>query len=195
MGRIPDLQDSRDASPRVGSRRVGESPIAQFLLGSRTAALAWTPVRMYLGWQWISAGLDQLHDTQWMNGTRLSRFWFDALEVAASSSDVAFTPLYRDILHALVEADAAEFCARLITCGELAVGLALILGAFVGIAACIGAFVNMNFLFMGTTGSNPILFVLAIGLILAWRVAGYFGLDMLLLPSVGISFSRPRHSA
>jgi thiosulfate dehydrogenase [quinone] large subunit len=32
---------------------------------------------------------------------------------------------------------------------------------------------------------NPVLFTLAIGLILAWRVAGYYGIDRFLLPALG----------
>ena len=41
---------------------------------------------------------------------------------------------------------------------------------------------NMSFLLAGSASTNPVLFTLAIGLILAWRVAGYYGLDRYLLP-------------
>lgn len=37
----------------------------------------------------------------------------------------------------------------------------------------------------GTASSNPVLFVLAIGLILAWKVAGYLGADYFLLRFLG----------
>ena len=41
---------------------------------------------------------------------------------------------------------------------------------------------NMSFLLAGSASTNPVLFTLGIGLILAWRVAGYYGLDRYLLP-------------
>src|SRR4029079_2716368 len=69
--------------------------------------------------------------------------------------------------------------------GELLVGIALILGVLTGIAAFFGLFMNLNYLLAGTVSTNPILFVLAIGIILAWRVAGFIGLDRWLLPALG----------
>ena len=44
---------------------------------------------------------------------------------------------------------------------------------------------NMSFLLAGSASSNPVLFTLAIGLMLAWKVAGYYGVDRYLLPLLG----------
>ncbi len=41
------------------------------------------------------------------------------------------------------------------------------------------------FLLAGADSINPVLFTLAVGLILAWKVAGYYGLDRYLLPLLG----------
>jgi thiosulfate dehydrogenase (quinone) large subunit len=60
----------------------------------------------------------------------------------------------------------------LIVAAELVVGVALILGAFVGIAAFFGAFLNWNFMMAGTASINPLMFVFTILLILAWKTAG-----------------------
>ena len=73
----------------------------------------------------------------------------------------------------------------LITFGEIAVGLGLIFGILTGFAAFFGAFMNMSFLLAGSASTNPVMFTLAIGLILAWKVAGYYGLDRFLLPMLG----------
>ncbi|HEY7418879.1 MAG TPA: DoxX family protein, partial [Ktedonobacteraceae bacterium] len=73
----------------------------------------------------------------------------------------------------------------LITFGEVAVGLGLIVGALTGIAAVFGMVMNLNYLLAGTVSTNPILGFLAIFLILAWRVAGYYGVDRYLLPLLG----------
>jgi thiosulfate dehydrogenase [quinone] large subunit len=45
---------------------------------------------------------------------------------------------------------------------------------------------NMSFLLAGSASTNPVLFTLGIGLILAWRVAGYYGIDRWLLPRLGV---------
>jgi thiosulfate dehydrogenase [quinone] large subunit len=73
-----------------------------------------------------------------------------------------------------------------ITLGEIAVGLGLILGCLTGIAAFFGSFMNANFLLSGTVSVNPLLFILATWLVLAWRTAGYIGVDHWLLPALGV---------
>lgn len=81
--------------------------------------------------------------------------------------------------------------AYVITFGEIAVGVGLIVGALTGIAAFFGAIMNMSFLLAGSASTNPVLFTLAIGLMLAWRVAGYYGLDRYLLPMLGTPWRAP----
>jgi thiosulfate dehydrogenase [quinone] large subunit len=44
----------------------------------------------------------------------------------------------------------------------------------------------MSYLLAGSMSSNPVMFVLAIGLILGWRVAGHSGVDRYLLPRLGV---------
>ncbi len=73
----------------------------------------------------------------------------------------------------------------LITFGEIAVGVGLLVGCLTGVAAFFGAMMNMSFLLAGSASVNPVLFTLAIGLILAWKVAGYYGVDRYLLPLLG----------
>ncbi len=65
------------------------------------------------------------------------------------------------------------------------VGIALIVGALTGIMAFLGEFMNWNFIMAGTASSNPLLMVVAIGLMLAWKTAGYWGVDRVLLPILG----------
>jgi thiosulfate dehydrogenase [quinone] large subunit len=44
---------------------------------------------------------------------------------------------------------------------------------------------NMNYLLSGTVSSNPILLAIAILLVLAWKTAGWWGLDRWVLPALG----------
>jgi thiosulfate dehydrogenase [quinone] large subunit len=69
--------------------------------------------------------------------------------------------------------------------GEFVVGVVLILGLFVGIAVFAGGFMNWNYIMAGTASTNPLLFVAAILPVLAWKTAGYYGLDRFLLPRLG----------
>jgi thiosulfate dehydrogenase [quinone] large subunit len=74
--------------------------------------------------------------------------------------------------------------SNMVAVGELLVGIGLIVGLLTGIAAFFGFFMNLNFLMAGTVSVNPILLVLALGLILARRVAGYWGLDRYARPFI-----------
>jgi len=74
--------------------------------------------------------------------------------------------------------------------GETLVGLGLIFGALTGIAAFFGATLNISFLLSGTVSSNPVMLMLAIFVVLAWRVAGFIGLDRWLLPALGTPWQR-----
>ncbi|MDR7597510.1 MAG: DoxX family protein, partial [Armatimonadota bacterium] len=85
----------------------------------------------------------------------------------------------------LLSIGAEGFFGKLIAYGELVVGILLIVGAFVGISAFFGAFMNWNFMMAGTASTNPMMFLVSFLLILAWKVAGYYGLDRWLLPALG----------
>ena len=91
----------------------------------------------------------------------------------------------------MVDAQAYTWFAKLVAIGELAVGIALILGAFTGVAAFLGGFMNWNFMMAGSASVNPLFFVVSVGLILAWKVAGYIGADFLLAALVGDALARP----
>jgi thiosulfate dehydrogenase [quinone] large subunit len=44
---------------------------------------------------------------------------------------------------------------------------------------------NLNFMLAGSSSANPVLFLLGITVLVGWKVAGYFGLDRVLLPALG----------
>jgi thiosulfate dehydrogenase [quinone] large subunit len=73
-----------------------------------------------------------------------------------------------------------------VSAGEFLVGLGLIVGLFTGIAAFFGGLMNANYLLAGTVSVNPLFFILATWLVLAWRIAGYYGLDRWVLPAFGV---------
>ena len=80
--------------------------------------------------------------------------------------------------------------AKVIAVGEVLIGLALIVGALVGIAAFFGTLMNFNFQLAGSASTNPVLFGLGVLLVLAWKVAGWWGLDRWLLTTLGTPWFR-----
>jgi hypothetical protein len=94
------------------------------------------------------------------------------------------TGWYAAFLQAAVLPHASAW-ANLVAYGEVLVGLGLIFGVLTGVAAFFGSLMNVNYLLAGTVSSNPILFVLGTWLVLAWRVAGWYGVDRWLLPRLG----------
>jgi thiosulfate dehydrogenase [quinone] large subunit len=166
--------------------RLEEPPVSQALFGEIRWAWLWLIVRLYVGWQWLQAGLGKLGNPTWTGdqaGTALTGFVNGALE-KASGTHPAVQFWYAWFLENMVLPNA-RFWAYLVSWGEVLVGAALIVGIFSGIAAFFGLFMNMNYLLAGTVSTNPILLVLALFLILAWRIAGWWGLDRWVLPALG----------
>ena len=170
---------------------VEDPPLARALFASTGAAWFWLIVRLYVGYEWLEAGLEKLGNPAWMgDGSALLGYWQRAVAVPAPPARAAITyDWFRDFLQFLIASGAHPWFAKLIVFGEVAVGVGLIVGAFVGVAAFFGALMNMNFMLAGSASTNPVLFFLAVGLMLAWKVAGHYGLDRVLLPLVGTPWS------
>ena len=170
-----------------GGYHFEDPPIARALFSSTAAAWFWLLVRLYVGYEWLEAGLHKFADPKWMtDGTALLGYWKAAVAVPAAPARAAITyDWFRSFLQVLIDSGTSVWFAKLIVFGELAVGVGLIVGAFVGVAAFFGALMNMNFMLAGSASTNPVLFFLAVGLMLAWKVAGYYGADRVLLPLVG----------
>lgn len=164
-----------------------DPPIARILFSSTRLAWVWAAVRIWLGYQWIQAGLHKVGVEAWTgNGAALKGFWERAVQVPAPPARPAIAfDWYRGFIQYLLDIGAYTWFAKLVAYGELAIGIALVIGAFVGIAAFFGALMNWNFMMAGTASTNPMLFTAAMLLILAWKVAGYYGLDRALLPLLG----------
>ncbi|HVC35706.1 MAG TPA: DoxX family protein [Chloroflexota bacterium] len=167
--------------------QVGNSPLAELLFGDTRLAWLWLIIRLYAGYEWVMAGLEKLGNPVWTGpkaGTAIAGFAAGALKkTAGNNPDV--TGWYASFLQTLVIPNAVAW-SWLITFGEIAVGLGLIVGLFTGIAAFFGGLLNANYLLAGTVSTNPVLFILATWLVLAWRVAGHWGLDRWVLPALGV---------
>jgi thiosulfate dehydrogenase [quinone] large subunit len=161
-------------------------PFARFLFNNSAAGLFWLPIRLFLGLSWLEAGLHKLTDPGWtQGGTSLLAYWQRAAALPEQGRPPITYDWYRDFINLLINGHHEGWFALLVTFGEISVGLGLIVGALTGIAAFFGALMNMSFLLAGSASTNPVLFTMAVGIMLAWKVAGYYGLDRYLLPRLG----------
>jgi thiosulfate dehydrogenase [quinone] large subunit len=160
---------------------------ARFLFNNRAAGLFWLPIRLFVGVSFLEAGLHKLGDPGWtQGGTALLAYWQRAVAIPDAPARPAITyDWYRDFIQRLIDMHAEPWFAWLVLLGEIAVGLGLIFGVLTGIAAFFGCLMNMSFLLAGSASTNPVLFTFGIGLMLAWKVAGYYGIDRYLLPRLG----------
>ena len=169
---------------------VAENPVSRFLFSSTRAGWIWLIVRLYVGYAWVTAGWKKVNSDAWTGenaGAALTGFVNGALGKAEAGKDV--TGWYATFLESAVLPNAKVF-GYMVAWGELLVGLGLILGLLTGIAAFFGGFMNASFLFAGTLSTNPLLFILATWLVLAWKNAGWYGLDRWALPKLGTPWGR-----
>jgi thiosulfate dehydrogenase [quinone] large subunit len=177
----------------TGPRDVSYSGPAftQFLFHDARAGLLWLPIRVFLGFSWLESGLGKITGTGWLDGgAALQGYWTNAVKIPEQGRPPISYEWYRDFIQFLLDNEAWTWFAPLIAFGEVAVGLGLLFGGLTGIAAFFGALMNMSFLLAGSASTNPIMFTLAVGVMLAWRVAGYYGIDRWLLPILGTPWQR-----
>ncbi len=173
-------------APSSDEIEVTGPAFARFLFNNTRAGLVWLPIRLFVGFEWVEAGWHKATGGGWLDGgSALLGFWQGAVKIPEQGRPAITFEWYRTFLQFLIDNHAQGWFAWVITFGELAVGVALILGALTGVAAFFGCFMNMSFMLAGSASTNPIMFTLAVGLILAWKVAGYYGLDRYLLPMLG----------
>ena len=166
---------------------IQDPPLAKFLFGSPKTALPWLALRVFVGYQWISGAEHKITDPKWtVTGEALKSFWVNAAKIPDAPAKPAITfDWYRSFLQYLIDTQSYTWFAKLVAYGELLIGIALILGLFTGIAAFFGGFMNWNFMMAGAASTNPLLFAAAVALVLGWKVAGYIGLDYVVLPALG----------
>ena len=167
--------------------QIPEPNVTRFFFADTRMAPVWLLVRVYLGYLWFMAGFGKLSEPGWItgeSGAAVAGFAQGAIQ-QTTGEHPQVTGWYAGFLENVVVPNAAIF-AYLVTFGEILVGLALITGLATGIAAFFGGLMNASFIFAGTAGVNPLMFILAILLTLSWRVAGYWGLDRWVLPAIGV---------
>lgn len=170
---------------------IKQSWFPHFFFTDTASAPLWFIIRIYLGYEWLMAGWGKVMNPKWFGGdagAALQGFVQGAVakttcapEIAAAACHPAVQTWYASFLQSTVLPNLVAW-SNAVAVGEVLIGLGLIFGAVTGIAAFFGFFMNLNFILAGTVSENPGMLVLALLLMLAWRVSGYWGLDRYVLP-------------
>lgn len=180
---------------KLKQHRVIEEPKSiKMLFNDARFSILWLVVRVWLGAQWIEAASHKVGVPAWVDtGEALKGYWTNAVAIPEAGRPAITFDWYRGFLQGMLDAQAYTWFAKVVAYGELLIGIALIIGAFVGIAAFFGAFMNFNFMLAGSASTNPVLFLTALGLIFAWKIAGFIGADYFLLNWLGTPWGRGKY--
>jgi thiosulfate dehydrogenase [quinone] large subunit len=165
---------------------------ADWLFRSKVASVSWLVARLWLGYGWLNAGYQKLWGSEkafFWNGGGAGVKGFASAGVTGSKAGTggASYGWFAGILHGFVIPNAS-WIAKVVSVSELVIGALLILGLFTGLAAVAGLALNVVYMFSGSSGVNPAYAIVAVLLILAWRNAGYLGLDRYVLPMMRNQF-------
>ena len=172
-------------------RELRDPGFITMIFGNTWLAPLWLVARVYLGYQWLLAGSHKAWGAdRWIarpgpDGLALKGFWDKATAIPEKGAPAIKYDWYRDFLTYMSDNGWYHWFSWVIGCGEVTVGVLLIVGAFTGLAALGGAALNFNFMLAGSASTNPVLFILAILILLGWKVSGWMGVDRWLLPALG----------
>ncbi|MDR6998954.1 DoxX family protein [Neobacillus niacini] len=151
----------------------------QFLRENKVAAAVLTVIRLYLGYEWMMAGLHKL-----TGGFDATGFLKGAIAnpVKGPDGSIVYATYVGFLKHfALPNADLFN---TMVPLGEFLVGLGLILGCLTTAAVFFALVMNFAYVMAGTVSSNPMDILLGVIIIAAGYNAGRFGLDRWVLPFI-----------
>ena len=116
----PDAEEVEIEGPRF----------VRFLFNNSRAGLFWLPIRLFVGFAWLDAGWHKFTDPEWtQGGAALRGYWERAVAIPEEGRPPITFEWYRDFIKMLLDAGAESWMAYVVTFGELAVGIGLLVGA------------------------------------------------------------------
>lgn len=164
---------------------IDGSPVTRALFNNVRWAWVWIILRIYVGGYWFLRGWNKLHNPAWSGpnaGAMISKLIDIALDKAVLINPDAQSWYAWMLKH--VFQPYPIYWSNYVSWSELLVGMSLLLGIFTGFAAFVSCLLIINALLVGVISSNPLLFVFSVSLILAWKTAGWYGVDRWLLLSL-----------
>ena len=165
---------------KARSYALEDPQLSRFLFSDTRMGLVWLVIRVWAGYQWLQGGLAKLQNPAWVvNGKALQGFWTQAI-VTQPRPIIAYE-WYRLFIASMLHSGAYFWFGKVIAVSETAVGIGLILGCLTGLAAFGGILMNVNYMLAGSASINPLLALIEVPIMLAWKVAGWWGVDRFLL--------------
>lgn len=151
----------------------------QFLRENKVAAAILTVLRIYLGYEWLTAGFHKI-----TGGFDASGFLKGALANPVKGPDGSVVyATYVGFLKHFALPNAHVFNV-IVPWGEFLVGLGLILGCLTTAAVFFALVMNFSYAMAGTVSSNPLDILLGVIILAAGFNAGRIGLDRWVIPFV-----------
>ncbi|MEO8287439.1 MAG: DoxX family protein [Chloroflexota bacterium] len=154
--------------------------IRHFVKNPAYTGIIWLVARLFIGYEFITAGLEKIESGTWIGGDAISGFLKGALG-KASGDHPEVMGWYTDLVNNVFMPNATIF-STLVAIGEVAVGVALVLGIVTKFAAFWGAVMNFSFLAAGVSSSNPQMLVLEVAMIFGGAGVAFYGVDKFLMP-------------
>lgn len=162
--------------------------VIRWMRENKYAAAILLVLRVYLGWQWMTAGWHKL------GGFDASGFLKGAISnpVIDRGTNELVYPTFTAFLENFALPNA-KIINVLIPYGEFLVGLGLIVGALTTTAAFFGLLMNFMFMFAGTVSTNPWFILIGMIVLVGGTNAGKFGVDYYLAPYLRKVFGKMRN--
>jgi thiosulfate dehydrogenase (quinone) large subunit len=158
--------------------------------------LLWLAVRLWLGYEWLHAGIDKVFgegSAVWVGpkaGAAVAGFLKGA--IAKSALADGFDPIktphpavnewYATLARDLFLPNTAVF-SYLVAYGEVLIGLALLIGIFTRFSAVMSVLLALALLMAGATSTLPQILTIGLALgIVGGQAIGYYGLDFFARP-------------
>ena len=175
------------------------------LRNPKITAFGWLIVRLYLGYEWFTAGFDKVFgdgSAVWVGdkaGAAVGGFLkgaiaksalapgFDPIKTPHPAVQAWYATLARDVF-----LPNAALLSYLVAFGELLVGIALIVGLFTRFSALMGVVIALALFLAGAVSTLPQLLTIGLVITLVGTNAGYYGLDYVARPIENVLARRTR---
>ena len=156
--------------------------IKQVFSKPQYTGLFWLILRVYVGYEFLTAGWEKIESGKWLfgNGSAITGFLKGALALTKGAHPEV-QPWYADLVKNVFLPNAAIF-SSMVALGETLVGIALIFGIFTKFAAFWGAVLNFSFVSAGSTSTNAQMVVMEVAMVFAGAGVAQYGIDYFLMP-------------
>jgi thiosulfate dehydrogenase (quinone) large subunit len=158
--------------------------LVKFLRENTISAALFAALRIFLGYQWMTAGFHKI-----TGGFDASGFLKGAIANPVKGPDGVVYGGWVSFLESFAIPNADLFNV-LVPWGEFLVGLGLILGCLTTAAAFFGVAMNFAFMLSGTISHNPSDIIMGVLIMVAGYNAGKFGLDRFVVPFFNKRFGK-----